>query len=150
MITLDDLCAHLLPPDDHIKFQSLIIDEPRLILVATMISVKSTCPDCSQPTDRIHGRYPRTLADLPWATAPIELRFIIRRFRWHTCTCRRQTFAERLPSGAPPYARTTKRFATAHAHTGLALGGAAGARHLSRQGAPVSRNTLLRHDRRGS
>ena len=26
MITLDDLCAHLLPPDDRITFQSLIID----------------------------------------------------------------------------------------------------------------------------
>jgi hypothetical protein len=47
MMTLDDLCAHLLPPDDHITFQSLIIDEPRLILVATMISANSTCPDCS-------------------------------------------------------------------------------------------------------
>ena len=55
MITLDDLCAHLLPPDEHIKFQTLIIDEPRLILVAAMISATSTCPNCSQPMDRIHG-----------------------------------------------------------------------------------------------
>ena len=44
MMTLDDLCAHLLPPDDRIKFQSLIIDEPRFILVAAMISANSTCP----------------------------------------------------------------------------------------------------------
>ena len=98
MITLDDLCAHLLPPDDRITFQSLIIDEPHLILVAAMISANSTCPDCRQPTHRIHGHYRRTLADLPWATAPIELRVIVRRFRCCTCTCRRQTFAERLPS----------------------------------------------------
>jgi transposase len=144
MITLDDLCAHLLPPDERIKFQSLIIDEPRLILVAVMISAKSTCPDCSQPTDRIHGRYRRTLADLPWATAPIELRLTVRRFRCRTYTCRRQTFAERLPTVAPPYTRTTTRLAITQAYTGLALGGAAGARHLSRQDLPVSRNTLLR------
>ena len=85
MITLDDLCAHLLPPDDRITFQSLIIDAPRFILVAAMISPHSTCPDCRQPTRRIHGHYPRTLADLPWATAPIELRVIVRRFR---CCCR--------------------------------------------------------------
>lgn len=72
-ITLDDLCAHLLPPDDHIQFQSLIIDEPHLILVAAMLSPHSTCPDCRHPTHRIHGHSRRTLADLPWATAPIEL-----------------------------------------------------------------------------
>jgi transposase len=147
MITLDDLCAHLLPPDDHIKFQSLIIDAPRLILVAAMISTNSTCPDCNQPTQRIHGHYPRTLADLPWATAPIELRFIVRRFRCCTCTCRRKTFAERLPSVAPLYTRTTTRLSTTQANTGLALGGAAGARHLSRHGLPGSRNTLLRRVR---
>src|SRR5215475_6871566 len=147
MITLDDLCAYLLPPDDRITFQSLIIDEPRLILMAAMISPHSICPDCRQPTQRIHGHYPRALADLPWATAPIELRLIVRRFRCCTCTCRRQTFAERLPSVVPLYARTTTRLATTQANTGLALGGAAGARHLSRHGLPGSRNTLLRRVR---
>ena len=147
MMTLDDLCAHLLPPDNHIKFQSLIIDAPRFILVAAMISANSTCPDCRQPTQRIHGRYQRTLADLPWATAPSELRLIVRRFRCCTCTCRRQTFAERLPRVAPLYARTTTRLATTQANTGLVLGGAAGARHLSRHGVPGSRNTLLRRVR---
>jgi transposase len=147
MITLDDLCAHLLPPDDRIKFQSLIIDEPHLILVAAMISTNSTCPDCHQPTHRIHGHYRRTLADLPWATAPIELRLIVRRFRCCTCTCRRKTFAERLPTVAPLYARTTTRLTTTQADTGLVLGGAAGSRHLSRHGLPGSRNTLLRRVR---
>jgi transposase len=147
MITLDDLCAHLLPPDDRIKFQSLIIDAPHLILVAAMISAHSTCPDCRQPTHRIHGHYRRTLADLPWATTPIELRVIVRRFRCCTCTCRRQTFAERLPTVAPLYARTTTRLTTTQADTGLVLGGAAGARHLSCHGVPGSRNTLLRRVR---
>jgi transposase len=150
MITLDALCASLLPPDDQLTFQSLIIEEPHLILVAAMLSNSSTCPDCRAPTQRIHGRYPRTLADLPWATAPIELRVIVRRFRCCTCTCRRQTFAERLPSVAPRYARTTTRLATTQANTGLALGGAAGARHLARHGLPGSRNTLLRRVRRVS
>jgi transposase len=115
-----------------------------------MISANSTCPDCHQPTQRIHGHYPRTLADLPWATASIELRVIVRRFRCCTGTCRRQTFAQRLPSVAPLYARTTTRLATTQANTGLVLGGAAGARHLSRQGLPGSRNTLLRRVRRVS
>jgi transposase len=41
--------------------------------VAAMLSPNSTCPDCRQPTHRIHGPSRRTLADLPWATAPVEL-----------------------------------------------------------------------------
>jgi transposase len=147
-MTLDDLCARLLPPAEHLTFQKLIIDEPGFILEATMISATSTCPDCHQPTARIHGRYPRTLADVPWATAPMTLRLLVRRFRCCTATCPRHTFAERLPSVAPPYARTTTRFATTQANTGLALGGAAGARHLARHGLPGSRNTLLRRVRR--
>jgi transposase len=118
MSTLDDLCAHLLPPDDHITFQSLLIDAPRLILVAARISPNATCPDCHQPTHRIHGHYPRTLADFPWATASIELRVIVRRFRCCPCLCRRKTFAERLPSVAPRYARTATRLATTPANTG--------------------------------
>lgn len=148
MITLNDLCAHLLPPHERLKFQTLILDGPHLILVAAMMSPKSTCPDCRQPTDRIHSSYPRTLAHLPWATMSIELRLTVRRFFCRTCTCARQTFSERLPTIAPLYARTTTRLATAQAHTGLSLGGAAGARHLARQGSPVSRNTLLRRVRR--
>ena len=34
MITLNDLCAHLLPPDEQLKFKTLIINEPHLIFVA--------------------------------------------------------------------------------------------------------------------
>jgi len=119
MITFNDLCAHLLPPNERLTLQTLIIDEPHLILVAAMMSPKSTCPDCRQPTDRIHSSYPRTLADLPWATMPIALRFTVRRFFCRPCTCARQTLSERLPTIAPLYARTTTRLATAQAHTGL-------------------------------
>ena len=148
MMTLNDLCAHLLPPNEHLTFKALHIGEPGITLVATMTSPKSACPDCHQLASRIHSSYPRTLADLPWAITPIELRLTVRRFFCTTCTCSRQTFTERLPMIAPFYARTTTRLSDMQADTGLALGGAAGARRLSRQGLPVSRNTLLRRVRR--
>ena len=147
MITLNELCAHLLPPEEHLKFKTLILDEQRIILVATMTSPKAACPDCHQLASRIHSDYPRTLADLPWATTPIELRLTVRRFFCTTCTCGRQTFTERLPTVAPLYARTTTRLSHTQASTGLALDGAAGARQLARQGMPGSRNTVLRRVR---
>jgi hypothetical protein len=56
MIMLHDLCAHLLPPDAHLQFKTLIIDEHRLILVAAMTAPKSPCPDCRQLGCRIHSR----------------------------------------------------------------------------------------------
>lgn len=148
MITLNELCAQLLPPHEHLKFRNLILDEHRIILVAAMMAPKAACPDCHQLAVRIHSDYQRKLADLPWATAPIDLRLTVRRFFCTTCTCSRQTFTERLPTVAPLYARTTTRLTDTQAQTGLALGGAAGARRLTRQGLPVSRSTMLRRVRR--
>src|SRR5207302_2202048 len=61
--------------------------------------------------------------------------------------CARQTFTERVPQVAACSARATTRLTTIQTSTGMALGGAAGARHLARQGLPGSRNTLLRQVR---
>ena len=148
MITLHDLCAHLLPPAEHMQLKTLIINEPQLILVAAMMVPKAPCPDCHHLASRVHSGYQRTLADLPWATAPLQLRLHVCRFFCTTCTCSRQTFGERLPTVAPLYARTTTRLAGRQAATGLSLGGAAGARYLARHGVLVSRSTLLRRVRR--
>ena len=96
----------------------------------------------------MHSDYRRTLADLPWATTPVQLHLRVRRFWCETPHCARQTFTERVPQVAPCSARATTRLRTMQTATGLALGGAAGARHLARQGMPGSRNTLLRRVRR--
>ena len=147
MMILNDLCAQLLPPEEHLTFRTLIMGEHGITLVAMMTSPKSACPDCHQLASRIHSDYPRTLADLPWSAMPIELRLTVRRFFCTTCTCSRQTFTERLPTVARLYARTTPRLSHTQATTGLALGGAAGSRQLGRQGMPGSRNTVLRRVR---
>jgi transposase len=96
----------------------------------------------------MHSRYCRTLADLPWALLPVALRVRVRRFFCDTSLCERLTFTERVPRVAPLYARTTTRLRDRQASTGLALGGAAGARQLARQSIPGSRNTGLRRVRR--
>ena len=147
MITLHELCAHLLPPEEHMKFKTLILGEDRIILVAAMTAPKAACPDCGHLGFRVHSGYQRTLADLPWALAPIHLRLHVRRFLCPTCTCGRVTFTERLPTVAPLHARTTARLAARQTETGLALGGAAGARQLARQSVPGSRSTVLRRVR---
>src|SRR5262249_49358431 len=96
---------------------------------------------------RLHSRYRRTLADLPWATLPVCLHLQVRRFFCDTPACGRQTFTERVPPVARPYAHTTARASQAPCDIGLVLGGAAGARPLARQGLPGSRQTVLRRVR---
>ena len=71
----------------------------------------------------------------------------MRRFFCETPSCGRRTFTERVPTVARPYAHTTTRASQAQCDTGLALGGAAGARQLARQGLPGSRQTVLRRVR---
>ena len=93
-MTLDELCSHLLPPDEHLHFETLLFEDNHLTLMATMTAAKAVCPDCHQPSQRIHSGYPRTLADLPWATMPVELRLQVRRFFCDTPVCERTTFTE--------------------------------------------------------
>jgi transposase len=147
-MTLDELCSHLLPPDEHLHFATLLLEDNHLTLLATMTAAKAVCPDCCQPSHRMHSGYCRTLADLPWALIPVVLQLRVRRFFCDTPLCERLTFTERVPSVAPLYARTTTRLSHRQADTGLALGGAAGARQLARHAIPASRSTVLRRVRR--
>ena len=147
-MTLNDLYDLLLPPSTPLWIESIDAQEPGLILKLAVTEPQAVCPDCLHPTFRVHGRYWRTLADLPWATTPVRLRLHVRRFWCETPSCERKTFTERLSELAPHYARTTARLHHIQTDIGLALGGTAGARRLANQGMPGSRNTLLRRVRR--
>jgi transposase len=145
------MCLHLpttlLPAGDHLHLVEVAITDTTITLVATMTPPTAACPDCGASAARVHSRYGRTLADLAWAHRRVTIRLGVRRFYCLSPTCARTTFAERLPDLAPRYARTTARLWLAQADVGLALGGAAGARLLAKQGLPGSRNTLLRRMR---
>ncbi len=95
-------------------------------------------------SQRLHGRYQRTLADLPWQGRPAALQVQARRFRCLNPSCARQTFAERLAGVAPAAARRTRRLGGLQGHLAHALGGEAGRRLAERLAMPVSADTLLR------
>src|SRR5690606_19566304 len=67
------------------------------------------CPDCGELTGRIHSRYSRTLADLPWHGTAVRLRVETRRLFCPVSQCGRRIFAERLSGTADRYARRTRR-----------------------------------------
>jgi transposase len=87
------------------------------------------------------------LAALPRATVPVRLHLHTQRFFCDTPACGQRTFTERVPTVARPYAHTITQVSQAQCDTGLALGGAAGARQLARQGLPGSRQSVLRRVR---
>jgi transposase len=146
---LAELCSRLFTVvPDTIRLETLQVAEAAISVTMTTSTTTAACPDCATLATRIHSRYDRTLADLPWAGTPVQICLAVRRFFCDQVSCRRATFSERLPTLAPPYARRTVRQTTALTQIGLALGGCAGVRQAVRQGMPTSRNTLLRLIRR--
>jgi transposase len=106
------------------------------------------CPLCDTPARRIHSRYNRTLADLPWADYRVRLQLRVRKWFCHNPACVRRIFTERLPTLAAPWARCTLRLAQRLVALGVALGGTAGVRLGRSWDVAGSRNTLLRVLRR--
>jgi len=52
---------------------------------------------CGRRSKRVHSRYGRTLADLPWGEYAVTIRLNIRRLFCDNAQCERRLFAERLP-----------------------------------------------------
>jgi transposase len=141
---LTNWCTAFLPGAPQLQLQTIDIDAQRITLEVSSIQVTPTCPGCGQPAHRVHSRYVRTLADLPWPELAARIHLHVRRFLCDEPTCPRRTFSERLPALVAPSARRTQRLTHAQRDVALALGGAAGARLTAKQHMPTSRQTLLR------
>lgn len=136
--------ATLLPDADALHLEELVADDAGVIVVVTTRGDRACCPDCGQPSSRLHSRKRRQLADLPWQGLAVRLDLQLRRFYCRTPTCERRTFTERLPAVVAPYARRTARLAAVLEAVAFALGGEAGARLLAALGLRASPDTLLR------
>lgn len=88
----------------------------------------AACPLCGHLSERVHGRYERTVADVPCAGRRVTLALTVRKFFCRTPTCPRRIFTERLPDLAPAYARMTPRLKACLQAIGLAAGGEQGTR----------------------
>jgi transposase len=103
------------------------------------------CPECHQPSARIHSCYQRMVADLPCAGRNVLLALTLRKFVCGTPTCPRKIFTERIPGLVESYARMTSRLIALMQALGLVAGGQKGARLADRSGIATTPSTLLRH-----
>lgn len=130
-----------------LKAESLSIRTGRVDISVAPDAIWAKCPVCDRPSRRIHSRYVREVADLPWHGTPVVFRARVRRFFCDEPSCERRIFCERLPEVAA-HARKTGRLDGALLLVAFELGGRAGARLAAELGLLVSRDSLLRRLRR--
>jgi transposase len=102
------------------------------------------CPNCSQPSARVHSQYLRKITDLPWARMKVLLYLTVRRFFCANSTCKRRTFTEQVTAVIAPYARRTERLKAAQRELAFASGGEAAARTAEEIGLKTSPDSFLR------
>jgi len=141
-----NLPSCLLPDATHVRLETWSLEPAQSALTLNLHArpAAARCPLCGKRSKRVHSRYQRTLADLPWGEHAVTVLLSVRRLFCDNARCERRIFAERLPDVAAPWARRTTRLTGRLTAVGLALGGAAGTRLGSRIGLAASRNTLLR------
>src|SRR3989442_7890670 len=135
----------LLP--DTIAVEAVYPTKSRLTLQISCTLKSASCPLCQQLSERIHGRYGRTVADVPCGGRLVTLALTVRKFVCSTKACPRQIFTERLPELVQSYARMTNRLAEALQTLGFATCGELGERLAPKLGMQVSGPTLLRRMR---
>jgi len=133
----------LLPWLSWLDLDDILADENRIVFHLTSSQI-AACPLCSRPSEAVHSRYQRQLADLPCAGMAVGLHMQVRKLFCRYQDCQQIIFCERLPQLAVPYARRTKRLHNEQCQIGFDLGGEAGMRTARRQAMPVSATTLLR------
>lgn len=131
------------PSAAELQVVQLGVEGDRMVITAAARRLSVRCPACGRRCARVHSRYHRTLADLPWLGRAVVLRVTVRRFFCDRARCRRRIFTEPLPVTAARYARRTARAAGLLELLGFALGGRAAARLARRLGSGVAPNTVL-------
>jgi transposase len=142
------MSTSLLPDPASLHLECLSSTRDTVLLMLSVKSPDAECPRCHTLSRRVHSRYQRTLADLPWNGVLVTLHVTVRRFICTRKDCPQRIFAERLPTCAPTRARRTARLTSTMELIGFELGGEAGARVLQGVAMPTSPSTIFRLIRR--
>ncbi len=134
----------LLPDLPEFYVEQINRTESSIVIAARVTSPTACCPDCHQPSSRVHSYYTRSPMDLPSSGRPVSLIFRVRHFRCANALCSRKTFAEPLSNLLLPHAQRTTRLRESLRALGEVAGGEAGAQVSKRLGMACSADTILR------
>lgn len=139
------LAQPFVPDPSRVHLVSLSAGSASITMHMQTCSDSAACPQCGHRSTRMHSRYRRILADLPWAGLPARMVLWSRRFFCDTPDCPRRIFTERLPGVAAPHARRTDRLRAWLVHLAFTAGGEPGARLLHHLGVAACGDTVLAH-----
>lgn len=88
---------------NHVEHQ-----QETVIILASIISTRSQCPDCGKFSSCIHDYYYRSINDLPVFQNTTIIKLRTRKFRCKNISCHRKVFSEQIPE-IYKYARRTAR-----------------------------------------
>src|SRR5262245_33830257 len=130
-----------------IAFEKLTVSGQEMTIEAKTTRTVVHCPECQQPTQKVHSSYLRRPRDLPTAGLRVRFQLHTRKFFCQNTGCRRTIFCERLPKYAEKYAHCTTRLNQHQTWLALALGGELGSRLADKIGYQVSASTLIQRVR---
>ncbi len=141
----------LLPAVAGLQVTGVAYQEKLVSLSLTTTHPRAHCPVCGNGSEKIHSRYQRRVADLPWADKQVQLLLAVRRFFCEQSECKRKVFSERLHPAIAAYARRTARL-DHHLQTLALLLGGEGAALLCQllNTSALSGDTLLKLTRKAS
>ena len=119
-------------------------DEKLVTLRVRARASDASCSGCSRRSFRVHARYQRQLADLPFGGRRVRIIVRIRRFKCVNPRCPQSTFSEQIPGLTTPFARRTPPLTDALVDIALALAGRSGARLAAKLAMPCCRDVLIR------
>ena len=134
----------LLADPTCLRLERILSATALITLVIRTAGPSAACPQCGTSARRVHSRYVRRVADLPWHGVSVRLELHARKFFCPSDGCPQRIFTERLPRVVAAHARRTVRLnEEALTLLGFALGGEAGARAAVGLGMAVGPDTLL-------
>lgn len=90
------MSAVIIPKDVPVVVDHIVGDAVPLIIRARMTAPTAACPQCHQPSARVHSRYWRSPQDLPWHRVAVRWQLACRKFGGNTPGCPQKIFRERL------------------------------------------------------
>src|SRR5690348_9289247 len=93
----------LLPDPDRFCLEHIACTADTMTITITSGQTTACCPLCSHLSNRIHSRYRRTLADLPWNRVAVRLHLQVYKFYCDNPYCQRAIFTEPIPELAARY-----------------------------------------------
>ncbi len=134
----------MFPTETQLRISGVVMEDESIAISAASANQKGVCPHCMNVSERIHSRYQRHPADVPFAGYAVRLDMTVHRFFCDNKFCDAKTFAERIPDFVKPYAHRTDRLTSQQQRVAFEANSEAASRMLYSLDMWVSPDTLIR------